>query len=168
VLKARADLAYQLAFLTTELDEIFAAAPSTPQAGDAPASTTDTGGKRKPIDGDCPVCVMEFEEAENTRGEIVWCKAACGQNVHRRCFEQWAKAKPGEVRCVFCRTPWKGDEDMVKRTNKEGPVNSEGYVNVAGELGLSGHRDMSTYHPYWVEQQRGPGGYGGYRGYGCY
>jgi len=88
VLKARTDLAYQLAFLTTELTEIFDGAPPSPQAGDPPSSTTDTGGKRKPIDGDCPVCVMEFEEAENTRREIVWCKAACGQNVHRRCFEQ--------------------------------------------------------------------------------
>lgn len=35
VLKAPEDLAYQLAFLSTELTEIFAHAPVTPQSSDA-------------------------------------------------------------------------------------------------------------------------------------
>ena len=44
VLKAREDLAYQLALLSTELVEIFANAPVTPQLSDgAPSSSTDTG-----------------------------------------------------------------------------------------------------------------------------
>jgi len=59
VLKAREDLAYQLALLTSELREIFANCPVTPQTKDG--SSTDTGGSRKPVEGDCPVCVMEFE-----------------------------------------------------------------------------------------------------------
>ncbi|TVY94283.1 hypothetical protein LAWI1_G000464 [Lachnellula willkommii] len=166
VLKTREDLAYQLAFLTTELTEIFANAPIPPQS-DAPSTATDTGGQRKPIDGDCPVCAMEFEEAEKVRGEIIWCKAACGQNVHRHCFEQWARAKPGQdVKCVYCRSLWKGDEDTIKRITTGGQVNAEGYVNVAGELGLSGQRDMSTYHPFWVRKQQGHDGYyGDYDGY---
>lgn len=92
ILKAREDLAYQLAFLSTELAEIFAHAPVTPQSSEASNLDTDTGGSRKPVEGDCPVCVMEFEEGE----DIVWCKAACGNNVHRHCFEQWARSKPGE------------------------------------------------------------------------
>ncbi|TVY50004.1 E3 ubiquitin-protein ligase [Lachnellula occidentalis] len=167
VLKTREDLAYQLAFLTTELNEIFANAPTPPQSDDAPSTATDTGGQRKPIDGDCPVCAMEFEEDENIRGEIIWCKAACGQNVHRHCFEQWARAKPGQdVKCVYCRSLWKGDEDTIKRITQGGQVNAEGYVNVAGELGLSGQRDMSTYHPFWVRKQQGYNGdYGDYDGY---
>ncbi|KAF4626788.1 hypothetical protein G7Y89_g11365 [Cudoniella acicularis] len=164
ILKARPDLAYQLAFLTTELAEIFANAPVTLQAGSAEAATaTDKGGQRKPIEGDCPVCVMEFDESDKSE-DILWCKAACGNNIHRHCFEQWARTKSGEVKCVYCRTPWKGDEDSIKRISKSGSVNADGYVNVASELGLSGDRDMSSYHPYWVQREYG-GYYGGRRGY---
>ncbi|KAH7407709.1 putative RING finger domain protein [Cadophora sp. MPI-SDFR-AT-0126] len=159
VLKAREDLAYQLALLSKELVEIFANAPMTPQSSDGPPSTaTDTGGSRKPVEGDCPVCVMEFDESDKSE-EILWCKGACGNNIHRHCFEQWARSKPGPVKCVYCRTPWKGDEDSIKRISKSGQVNEEGYVNVAGELGLSGQRDMSTYHQYWVRRQFGGGYY---------
>lgn len=158
VLKAREDLAYQLALLSTELAEIFANAPVTPQSsGDVAAATltTDTGGSRKPVEGDCPICVMEFEEGE----DIVWCKAACGNNVHRHCFEQWQRSKLGPVKCVYCRSAWKGDKKNVKNISKSGVVGSEGYVNVGGELGLSGQRDMSSYHPHWVAQQQDYGRY---------
>ncbi|KAH7356692.1 hypothetical protein BKA65DRAFT_450410 [Rhexocercosporidium sp. MPI-PUGE-AT-0058] len=159
VLKAREDLAYQLALLSTELVEIFANAPVTPQSSDAASSNaTDTGGSRKPVEGDCPVCVMEFDESDVSE-DILWCKGACGNNIHRHCFEQWARSKPGPVKCVYCRTPWKGDEDSIKRISKSGQVNEEGYVNVAGELGLSGHRDVSTYHQYWVRREFGGGYY---------
>lgn len=64
------------------------------------------------------------------------------------------------MKCVYCRTPWKGDEDSIKRISKSGQVNEEGYVNVGGELGLSGERDMSSYHQYWVRRE-----FGGGRGY---
>lgn len=96
VLKAREDLACQLALLSTELTEIFANAPVTPQSSDgAPSTATDTGGSRKPVEGDCPVCVMEFDESDKSE-DILWCKGACGNNIHRYCFEQWAKSKPGK------------------------------------------------------------------------
>lgn len=85
ILKAREDLGYQLALLSTELNEIFANAPTTPQSSEDASSATDTGGKQKKVEGDCPVCVMEFEPKE----DIIWCKAACGNNIHRQCFEQW-------------------------------------------------------------------------------
>ncbi|KAG9235048.1 hypothetical protein BJ875DRAFT_504274 [Amylocarpus encephaloides] len=154
VLKAREDLAYQLAFLSTELAEIFASAPATPQSSES-STSTETGGHRKPIEGDCPVCVMEFDDSDKPE-DILWCKAACGNNIHRHCFERWAKSKPGEVRCVFCRTPWNGDEDSIKRIAKSGgKVGADGYVNVAGELGLSGHRDTSSYHQPWAARQYG-------------
>jgi hypothetical protein len=107
---------------------------------------------------------MEFKAGE----DVIWCKAVCGNNIHRHCFEQWSKSKPGVVKCVYCRTPWKGDEDSIKRIAKggsgSGTVNEEGYVNVAGELGISTQRDMSSYHSYWVDRQ-----YGGRNGrYGDY
>ncbi|TVY80483.1 hypothetical protein LSUE1_G004461 [Lachnellula suecica] len=151
VLKTREDLAYQLAFFTTELAEIFAKGPPSSQSSEALL--------RPPTQ----------VESENARGEIIWCKAACGQNIHRQCFQQWAKAKPGQtVRCVYCRTPWKHDEKTINNINKDsGKMSEDGYVNVADDLGISGERDMSTYHPHWVARQ-GYGGYGGYRGYRGY
>lgn len=143
-------MAYQLAFLSSELDTIFALAPSTPQTSAEGVSTDSSPDSRKPIEGDCPVCVMEFS-AETE--EIVWCKAACGNNIHKQCFEQWAASKPGQVKCVYCRTPWKGDEESIKRTSKIGKRNEEGYVNVAGELGLSGQRDYSSYYQPWARDR---------------
>ncbi len=156
VLKAPEHLAYQLALLSTELEEIFTAAPSTPQSSSASSEDTSHPGKRKPVEGDCPICVMEFSDAE--QADIVWCKAACGNNVHRHCFEQWAAAKPGDVKCVYCRTPWKRDQgdvnlERIKSKSQGRAQNSEGYVNVASELGISGHRDMSSYHPFWVRRR---------------
>lgn len=54
---------------------------------------------RKPVDGDCPICFMPFEPEKE---EIIWCKAACGNNIHKDCFEQWAKSSSGrEVKCVY-------------------------------------------------------------------
>jgi hypothetical protein len=62
------------------------------------ATSLNNDGNRKPVEGDCPICFMEFESKE----EIVWCKAACGNNIHKKCFDQWAatSAESG-VRCVY-------------------------------------------------------------------
>ncbi|KAF2490706.1 hypothetical protein BU16DRAFT_469843, partial [Lophium mytilinum] len=150
VLKVTGDLEYQVAFVSSELREILEKAPPIPTED---ASSDDSDGKRKPIEDDCPICCMEFEVGKE---EIVYCKAACGNNIHKHCFEQWAAAKSGArggVTCPFCRTPWAGDEDMVKKLSKNGKVNEDGYVNVASQLGLSGERDYSTYHPFWVQRQ---------------
>ncbi|RDW91472.1 RING finger protein Znf1 [Coleophoma crateriformis] len=168
VLKAPEHLCYQLALLSTELAEVFAQAPSTPQSSSqaCPASTT-TDGNRKPVEGDCPICVMEFEEGES----IVWCKAACGNNIHKQCFEQWARSKPGATLCVYCRTPWQSDAsaiDVKKVATQSGRVSDEGYVNVAAELGISGRRDTSSYYHPWVSRRYGRGMFGGYDGYGDY
>ncbi|MCJ1444911.1 MAG: hypothetical protein MMC23_005414 [Stictis urceolatum] len=158
ILKAPSHLQYQLAFLSTELQEIFSTAPPIPSAdGDA---DPENPRNRKPVEGDCPICFTEFEEGE----DVVWCKAACGNNIHQSCFEQWAKSRAGkEVRCVYCRTAWAGEDESVKRilgVKERGMRNGEGYVNVAGELGLSGSRDYSTYHQFWVRRQ--------FRDYGHY
>ncbi|RDW60802.1 hypothetical protein BP6252_12185 [Coleophoma cylindrospora] len=168
VLKAPEHLCYQLALLTTELAEVFAQAPSTPQSSSqaSPASTTGDGN-RKPVEGDCPICVMEFEEGES----IVWCKAACGNNIHKQCFEQWARSKPGKTLCVYCRTPWQCDAgaiDVKKAATRAGRVSDGGYVNVAAELGISRTRDTSSYHQPWVAGRYGRGMFGGYDGYDDY
>ncbi|KAL9125330.1 MAG: hypothetical protein Q9217_005450 [Psora testacea] len=154
VLKAPEHLQYQLAFLSSELREIFDAAPAPMISAD---TASDESCNRKPIEGDCPICFTPFDPSAD---EIVFCRAACGNNIHANCFEQWAKSQGGrEVRCVYCRTPWQGDEEQIKRICRDkakgGPrsVNGEGYVNVAQELGMSGARDYSTYHQHWVRRQ---------------
>ena len=51
--------------------------------------------------------------------EFVWCKAACGQNFHKECFEQWKRSKHGgRVTCVYCRSEWQ------ERSPKKGPLAS--------------------------------------------
>ena len=132
----------------SEVREILDGAPR-PTSSASPDDTTTSN--RKAIEGDCPICFTEFASAE----DIVYCKAACGNNIHRECFEQWARSKSGhDVRCVYCRTIWQGDEESLKRICKnKGRVNAEGYTNVASELGISGGRDYSTYHQPWVRRQ---------------
>ncbi|RJE23541.1 hypothetical protein PHISCL_04125 [Aspergillus sclerotialis] len=152
VLKAPDYLQYQLAFLSSELHEIYQGSSLSCEQAE---SKSDNDGKRKAVEGDCPICFMEFEVDKE---EIVWCRAACGNNIHKFCFDQWAATQRSQgVRCVYCRSPWQVDTSNINMENlvKEGRVNSEGYINVADRMGLSGERDYSTYHPYWVARQRG-------------
>ncbi|KAI8719610.1 hypothetical protein NCS52_00742200 [Fusarium sp. LHS14.1] len=139
VLNAPFDLVYQLGLLSTELQTIFAVAPpiSAPSGGQS--------DKRKPIEGDCPICYCELE-ADNP-GSIVWCKAACGQNIHQECFQMWARTKgaSGNVTCPMCRSDWKGDEGAVKNVRKDKGDIEEGYINVGDQLGISRVRDESSY-----------------------
>lgn len=153
VLKAPAYLNYQLAFLTSELREIF------DHAGPLPSETaadSEKDGNRKPCEGDCPICVEEL----GPEGEaIVWCMAACGNNLHKSCFDQWAATKAGgKVTCPYCRVEWQGAKPSTGNISTDGPVGAEGYVNVAQQLGLSGRRDVSTYHSVWVRTQVKAGG----------
>jgi len=79
-----------------ELQEIFDTAPAPATSASVPDGAASN---RKEIFGDCPICFTEFEPETE---EIVWCKAACGNNIHQTCFEQWAKSQSGkEVRCVY-------------------------------------------------------------------
>ena len=94
---------------------------------------------------------MDFDEEHN---ELIWCQAACGNNMHKDCFEQWAKSQAGQtVKCVYCRTPWQVDAGDISELMKTGSVGADGYVNVADQLGMTGQRDYSTYHPFWVDRQ---------------
>lgn len=135
VLNAPFNLTYQLALLSSELRKIFASAPPIESPEDA-AGGGDDDGKRKPIEGDCPICFSELEE----KGEaIVWCRAACGQNMHQQCFETWARTKSGagKVTCPMCRSVWEAEAGSVSQVEKSRGTISEGYVNVADQLGIS-------------------------------
>ncbi|EGY21098.1 hypothetical protein VD0002_g4234 [Verticillium dahliae] len=156
VLRARFQHVYQLALLSSELREIFAAAPpidskdALDAAKDPSASADD---RRKPVEGDCPICFDGLDASRNE--QVVWCRAACGQNIHRDCFQTWAKTKRQlEVTCPLCRSVWEGDEEMVKTMRGGSHVNNEGYVNVADQLGISGVRDTSSYYSSYSSWRR--------------
>jgi hypothetical protein len=98
VLRARHDLVYQLALLSSELVEILYQAPPIEVGDDA---EKPSNSNRKPVEGDCPICFCAFEAAE----AIVYCRATCGQNIHKGCFEMWAATKrksPGAKEQVTC------------------------------------------------------------------
>jgi hypothetical protein len=71
-LKAPVYLQYQQAFLSDELESIFANAPVTrAPVLDHNHDESDEpkyNGVRKPIDGECPICVFDMEAGE----ELVW------------------------------------------------------------------------------------------------
>jgi hypothetical protein len=151
VYKVREEIGYQLALLSSELREIFKDAP-IPSATPTTADSSDP--RRKPIEGDCPIC---YSELETESEKIVYCKEGCGNNIHRDCMNNWAQAKGGKATCPYCRAKWAGEElatsvtlDMLNGATKS----REGYINVASQLGLSGRRDYSTYHRPWVNRQR--------------
>ncbi|EMD00094.1 hypothetical protein BAUCODRAFT_30550 [Baudoinia panamericana UAMH 10762] len=162
VLRVPAELEYQLAFTSSELRSIFANAPPLPSET-AAASPPEQDGKRKPIEGECPICCVDFEPESSE--SVVYCKAACGNNIHAECFRQWAATKTGgrgAVTCPFCRTPWEeqgvvggsaGDEAARKMAREGLMRGEEGYVNVAAQLGMSGRRDYASYHSFWVRAQ---------------
>ncbi|KAF2759768.1 hypothetical protein EJ05DRAFT_308944 [Pseudovirgaria hyperparasitica] len=160
VLKAPDNLRYQLAFISSELRMIFDGAPPIPSA-----DASESDGNRKPVEDDCPICC---EEMEINKEKIVWCKAACGNNMHKQCWEQWAATKSSQssVTCPYCRAIWQQDDDVdIRKHAKTGTKNDEGYVNVASQLGLTGKRDYSTYNDYWRSRNSNyDNDY--YRGYG--
>lgn len=124
------------------------------------ACADQSGGDKdkdcKAVDGDCPICFEEMEAGPGKEG-LVWCKAACGQNIHSECFNMWATTKrqggdigAGKVTCPYCRSDWEFDHDAVNIANiKRGVPNEEGYVNVADQLGISTQRDYSSYSRFW-------------------
>jgi hypothetical protein len=154
VLRAPEHLVYQLALLNEELKEIFDGAPAIPNA-DASAADSEQDKKRKPYaDTECPICYMDMLPIE----DLVWCKAACGNNMHKSCFDQWAASQRGQtVKCVYCRTPWErdlGSKGMAEIQAQLGSVRPNGYVNVAEQFGMSRERDWSSYHQPWVRRNR--------------
>lgn len=155
VLRAPYEYQYQRGLLSNELEEVFANAPPIPHASGRNDKDDDGDGKRKPIEGECPICYMDLDESNN---EIVWCKVGCGNNMHKECFSQWAASQRGkEVKCVYCRTPWHRESQMTADIVKNGNLTAEGYVNVADQFGMSGMRDWSAYYQPWVRREFGSG-----------
>ncbi|KAF2872599.1 hypothetical protein BDV95DRAFT_606191 [Massariosphaeria phaeospora] len=158
VLKAPEPIAYQLALLSSELRSVFQhAAPipdAKPTADASSAADADAAdSNRKAIEGECPICYTDFEPGSEA---IVYCKAGCGNNVHRDCMNSWIAAKHGNATCPYCRTKWEADPKALGKVDLQGArKNEDGYHNVAGQIGLSGERDYSSYHQHWVRRQFG-------------
>ena len=155
VLKAPEVLVYQLALLRPELEQIFANAPPIPTDIAEDEDSDTKGDNRKPTDGECSICYMDLDPDHN---KLVWCKAQCGHNLHKSCFDQWAASQRGnEVRCVYCRTPWQMESGDVEAARNSGQLGADGYINVADQFGLSRARDYSGYHQPWVRRHFGVG-----------
>ncbi|KAJ4983600.1 SWIM zinc finger protein [Stagonosporopsis vannaccii] len=156
VLKARENVAYQLALTGTELRELIKNAPLVPgvETGGNDRHGGQQDGNRKTIEGECPIC---YDELNIENDEIVYCKASCGNNVHKACMQSWIQvATSGRATCPYCRAPWDIDaafEGRLDNVDVNGlRRNEDGYLNVAGQLGLSGVRDYSSYHQFWVRR----------------
>ncbi|KAL4076942.1 hypothetical protein V8B97DRAFT_1355794 [Scleroderma yunnanense] len=167
---------YQKALLTSELADIFAAAPPAPNsvasqrvreayaratektASQCSAETMSSneqsssakGPRRQPTqEDDCPICYECMHGAADTT--LVWCET-CGNAVHKQCFAEWAKSSPHNLTCVFCRSSWidpsvsKGKGKAYAGNTGARARSSEGYLNLAAVAGLSGYRDTSTYY----------------------
>ncbi|CAG8610655.1 16358_t:CDS:2 [Funneliformis caledonium] len=157
-LKRESPYIYQKALLSEELLSIFANAAPDPTilasqkvrehykvltTGESSQSSAEssTDEKRRPIEGDCPICYEPLEEKD--RDNIVWCQEGCGNNLHKDCFEQWKKSKrggSGKVTCVYCRGEWVEDSTA----SENGLVNEEGYVNFGGIQGMSNIRGKTS------------------------
>ncbi|KAF2117764.1 hypothetical protein BDV96DRAFT_597642 [Lophiotrema nucula] len=104
VLRVRDDLAYQMALTSDELNEIFNSAPAAPT--DRVIIQIEDDPNRKPIEGECPICYMEFEPEKE---RITYCKNSCGNNVHTECINIWIQTKQREHKtatCPYCRERW--------------------------------------------------------------
>ncbi|KAI0074204.1 hypothetical protein K474DRAFT_1601907 [Panus rudis PR-1116 ss-1] len=150
---------FQKALLTSELQEIFANAPPSPEnvvnarvreayarmtGKGASSSQEDLQGGKKRIpekDDDCPICYEGmFGVAETT---LAFCES-CGNALHKECFQQWARASKGSANCVYCRAPWTAVGPARPGGNHS--TSQEGYLNLANVAGLSPVRDSSSYY----------------------
>jgi hypothetical protein len=101
-------LLHQYALTSTELRSIFDSAPKARHLHKPFSSVhekeEDPG--RKPVDGDCPICFMDFADSEQ---DVTWCRKFCGNNVHEGCMRTWLGAQKrqyGHGTCPYCRGEW--------------------------------------------------------------
>ncbi|KAF2759767.1 hypothetical protein EJ05DRAFT_498969 [Pseudovirgaria hyperparasitica] len=142
VLKAPPELEYQYSFLASELHAIFNGAP-------LPIDTIDEShdGNRKAIEDDCPICCFEMEQEKEP---VTWCQAACGNNMHKSCFDKWAatkRASGSKVTCPYCRSEWQDSavpQGPMRKLANGGVKGRDGYRNIGAALGLPSKRNYSS------------------------
>lgn len=167
-------LAYQKAYVVSELKQLFAILRSRRVGGTVlanarvRAAVLGAGGtaahasldndsssgvvQRRSLandDSDCPICFDDLTGEPDSR--LAFCRGTCGANFHAECIRHWLGASVRKS-CPHCRQPWLGEGAA-----KEGNSNSEGYANFGGLQGQSPVRDTSTYRsysPYYKRQRR--------------
>jgi hypothetical protein len=91
-MKADEPLRWQHAFLSTELEALFANLKTYPlSATEVGADKTLTDGIPKSVDEDCPVC---YKTCSDDIDHLVCC-TSCGHHVHEPCFHVRAVALEG-------------------------------------------------------------------------
>lgn len=110
MLRVPFDMINRVTFSPAELLTMFASVPDAKPPGRRRARRRDRR-TRKPIEGECPVCLEGFDVASSEES-VVWCRATCGYNIHRCCMETWATAQPpGKATCPLCRSKWEEDAE---------------------------------------------------------
>lgn len=64
---------------------------------------------RRPVEGDCGICMSALRDDNSSDEDLVWCRAQCGNNFHRGCLREWIDHRSGGnllPTCPFCRTLW--------------------------------------------------------------
>ncbi|KAI9142021.1 hypothetical protein BKA69DRAFT_1156886 [Paraphysoderma sedebokerense] len=160
-LERSSHIIYQTSLLQSELEALFARQVSNAVianeqtienykvatgASSRTAKTSQSGleESRKPIDGDCPIC---FETMDPNKLDLLtWCRAQCGNNVHKDCFTRWSRASrgPDGATCVYCRCNWV-ESTKASGTNPK-VLYKEGYMNLGNLQGLPSDRDHSSYY----------------------
>lgn len=97
------------------------AATRPASATTAPTCAAVTARRSVESGDDCPICMESL--VDESRGRLDWCRDAggCGNSVHRRCLQVWAKhhrrsaataapapdaAPNAPLPCPWCRAPW--------------------------------------------------------------
>jgi len=154
------ELIYQRGLLSSEREQLFAAARRPKRSAVASASVREayaeavgsSPGKkarksesaepsapthRGDEDDECTIC---FEILGKEKLKVC---TSCRNAVHEACYIQWAQVQGSKTSCPTCREPWSAP---AKKSGARGRFGDfEGYLNLAEHAGLPLERDESSY-----------------------
>ncbi|CAG8440677.1 14563_t:CDS:2 [Cetraspora pellucida] len=128
---SKSQLIYQKALVSKELRVIFSRSPDFAtlasyrvralyNAISKGRTGFEYGVKRRPIEGDCPICYEAL--TPERKDKVLWCQNGCGNNIHKECFLQWKGSRVfTKVTCVYCRVEW--HEHVNERYTEDGFLN---------------------------------------------
>ncbi len=61
---------------------------------------------RKPITGECPICLEDLTLSEKQKMAVTYCASTCGNNIHLQCMANYAKHNENGWQCPLCRARW--------------------------------------------------------------
>jgi hypothetical protein len=63
-------------------------------------------------DSECPICLLNLEDER--LDELTYCKYSCGYMVHTQCFDMYNTKRIGNIKCIFCQSPWIKETQYTK------------------------------------------------------